>query len=93
MSNETDPLFPKALYAFPFAVNRGATLDVSAGMTLRDYFAATALQGLCANPGTTGAGSEFSDFAKEAAGLAYIIADAMLKARIVRGITHPEEKL
>lgn len=45
------------------------------GMTLRDYFAAKAMQGICARGPT----SEWSNtrFAAEA----YDIADAMLKAR------------
>ena len=44
------------------------------GMTLRDYFAAAALQGSIA---CVGSGGDWNDFAKDA----YIIADAMLKAR------------
>lgn len=57
------------------------------GMTLRDYFAAKALQGLCANPGgpfqvndMSGwaiVNCELDDIAKES----YKLADAMLKAR------------
>ena len=54
--------------AFPF---KGAIND-SSGMTLRDYFAAKAMQGLCANGGVVA-----DDMAKAA----YILADAMLKAR------------
>ncbi|HBL4694236.1 TPA: hypothetical protein LRL12_000402 [Citrobacter freundii] len=56
-------------------------------MTLRDYFAAKALQGLCANPGgpfqvndMSGwaiVNCELDDIAKES----YKLADAMLKAR------------
>ena len=42
------------------------------GMTLRDYFAAKAMQGLCANGNRN---------AQDIARAAYIIADAMLKAR------------
>ena len=45
---------------------------VQEGMTLRDYFAAKAMQGLIAN----GAVSPV-----DAAKAAYIVADAMLKAR------------
>lgn len=57
------------------------------GMTLRDYFAAKALQGLCANPGGPFQANsmsgwaivncELDDIAKES----YKLADAMLKAR------------
>jgi hypothetical protein len=45
------------------------------GMTLRDYFAAKVMQGICAS----GPGVEFSD--DRLARDAYAIADAMLKAR------------
>ena len=44
------------------------------GMTLRDYFAAAALQGSIA---CVGSGGDWNDFAKDA----YKYADAMLKAR------------
>jgi len=44
------------------------------GMTLRDYFAAAALQGMLTDPNKEGSGSEF---ARDA----YSCADAMLKAR------------
>ena len=49
------------------------------GMTLRDYFAAKAMQGLIASPRGTPDGSDATDeyYAK----CAYIMADAMLKAR------------
>jgi hypothetical protein len=43
------------------------------GMTLRDYFAAKAMQGILADPNTP----EIMDIA----GAAYEVADAMLKAR------------
>ena len=49
------------------------------GMTLRDYFAAKALQGLLADPNAfedTGLGIE-NEYAEQA----YVYADAMLKAR------------
>ena len=46
-----------------------------AGMTLRDYFAAKAMQGLFAAGGGVTRGAE------EWASLAYIMADAMLAAR------------
>ena len=45
------------------------------GMTLRDYFAGKALEGMCANPELLG--SNEADFAYAA----YNRADAMLKAR------------
>jgi hypothetical protein len=49
------------------------------GMTLRDYFAAKAMQGLITSPRGTPDGSGATDvyYAK----CAYLVADAMLKAR------------
>jgi hypothetical protein len=61
--------FPAKIYVNP---------DVShytEGMTLRDYFAAKALQGFCAAPDT---GEWSPSFMAESA---YKMADAMLKAR------------
>lgn len=47
------------------------------GMTLRDYFAAAALQGICANPR-----DDYSETTRESkAQESYRQADAMLKAR------------
>lgn len=45
------------------------------GMTLRDYFAAKAMQGICAHPDTWGL------LTHEITEHAYDIADAMLRAR------------
>ena len=45
------------------------------GMSLRDYFAARAVQGMCAHLDTWG--KDINGIAKEA----YAVADAMLKAR------------
>ena len=45
------------------------------GMTLRDYFAAKAMQGLLSDTGVKSTPDEFSFNA-------YLMADAMLKARI-----------
>ena len=50
--------------------------DDEHGMTLRDYFAAQALTGICANPGNTALKS-----AQQFAQAAYNVADAMLEAR------------
>ena len=55
--------------AFPFAFTDEAR--VSDGMTLRDYFAAKAMQALIDNDGL------FSEIPTQA----YALADAMLKAR------------
>jgi hypothetical protein len=58
--------------AFPWPKDQSQHL-FSLGMTLRDYFAAAALQGLIANGGCP----TWDDDAKAA----YAAADAMLKAR------------
>ena len=49
------------------------------GITLRDYFAAKAMQGFIASPRGTPNGKDATDtyYAK----VAYVMADAMLKAR------------
>lgn len=45
------------------------------GMSLRDYFAAKAMQGICANPDTWGL------MVPQISERAYMMADAMLRAR------------
>jgi hypothetical protein len=62
----------KTPLAFPYC-GVGDELNYSKGMTLRDYFAAKAMQGILADPSTP----EIMDIA----GAAYEMADAMLKAR------------
>lgn len=58
--------------AFPYILNlKDGSSVVSNGMTLRDYFAAKAMQALIDNDGL------FSEIPTQA----YEIADAMLKAR------------
>lgn len=61
--------------AFPHAIHNG--------MTLRDYFAAKALQGMFANPedGHENYDLNYEDYTKEIARCAYKMADAMMKAR------------
>ena len=61
--------------AFPSSVDDGETVKYMLGMSLRDYFAAKAMQGLYAK-GNFPTGIMF-DTAKEA----YQMADEMLKAR------------
>ena len=62
--------------AFPFSPSDDSTIKPQLGMTLRDYFAAKAMQGMLAHaymqPQTGAAG-----YARDA----YLVADAMLKAR------------
>jgi len=53
-----------------------------AGATLRDYFAAKAMQGICSDNTTQKSDDEtYEDFAKDVADSSYIFADAMLEAR------------
>ena len=60
--------------AFPWTVDDGETVKGEKGMTLRDYFAAKAMQGFAAYIGPS---MTFESRAK----MAYDWADAMLKAR------------
>ena len=64
--------------AFPVPLLPGQSWQEMApcdGMTLRDYFAGKALQGICAHPDTWGL------LQKGIARTAYDMADAMLEAR------------
>lgn len=63
-------------HAFPLVNRDGWTQD---GMTLRDYFAAAALQGVLASPVFWG--EKFQGNIQQAAFCAYDCADSMLKAR------------
>ena len=70
--------------AYPFIHKHPTTGNtrLEEGMDLRDYFAARAMQGLIASPRGTPDGSDATDeyYAK----CAYIMADAMMKAREVK---------
>ena len=61
--------------AFPVSTDYGFQIESSAGMTLRDYFAAKAMQGLMANRA-----SDIEDEDKMAA-YCYLVADSMLRVR------------
>ncbi len=65
--------------AFPYSgVHKGSDMNYiidNHGMTLRDYFAAKALAGICSHPDTWGLA------APEIVKQSFLIADAMLKAR------------
>ena len=67
--------------AFPMLGNIGYNSDwqLEEGMTLRDYFAAKAMQGMLSNPGMWDLLNE--RHAQLVAKDAYIMADAMLKVR------------
>lgn len=67
--NKGGPAFPTTQYA------TGIAASASNGMTLRDYFAAKAMQGFASN---LGPGVTFNSRAE----IAYEWADAMLKARM-----------
>lgn len=71
------PAFP---VADPFVAHQPDTVKeairLAEGMTLRDYFAAKAMQGMLANQHPYQASDERM-FARDA----YVLADAMLKAR------------
>jgi hypothetical protein len=60
--------------AFPQPINPG---EQGRGMTLRDYFAAKAMQGAISGCATRGEVVIYSNLA----GLSYDMADAMMKAR------------
>lgn len=60
-----------------FPINTNGNMESSAGMTLRDYFAAQIAAGLAAYSGTEGI--SFSPY--NIAGRSYEVADEMMKAR------------
>lgn len=66
--------------AFPI-YSTPESFDEHGGMTLRDYFAAKALQGMLSNPGSDSSGTWQDAESSAVAGAAYDYADAMLKAR------------
>jgi hypothetical protein len=72
MSKETGgPAFPRSMYSHNGPFN-SSTYSDGYGMDLRDYFAAKAMQGICARVNWS---------YKETARVSYEIADAMLEAR------------
>ncbi len=78
-TNTGGPAFPSQSIGPDFPPGWG-------GMTLRDYFAAKAMQGWMANPTATPveAGVDDADpqaLADVAAAFGYMVADAMMKAR------------
>ncbi len=65
--------------AFPVSFKWGKELSQYNGMTLRDYFAAKAMQGALSGCAARGEVVMYSEMAS----LAYEMADAMMKAREV----------
>jgi len=62
--------------AFPWSVDDGQKIVGNKGMTLRDYFAAKAMQAMLAHPN-----SKETAPPQTYASAAYCMADAMLEAR------------
>lgn len=77
MKNDGGPAFPVVLQ------KRDGWQTLCEGMSLRDYFAAKAMQGLVSVHNSYGDWTGCGDMAmnKNMAGTAYAVADAMLKAR------------
>ena len=70
------PAFPS-----PVGIYDGKTGGAVRGITLRDYFAAKALQGFLAHSDCKDVGLGNEDVTNGAALEAYFVADAMLRAR------------
>ncbi len=71
---------PNAQHGGPAFPTSQDVTEMTPGMSLRDYFAADALNGFLANPKCYGGASTPALFARDA----YMLADAMLKAREVK---------
>ena len=65
------------LRAFPSTIDTGEVVQWDRGMTLRDYFAAKAMQGMFSNTEVAALVNSHEQFAE----LAYRMADAMLRER------------
>ena len=74
------PAFPTGFITDP---RNGQIIGGSNGMTLRDYFAAKALQGMSANPEDVHDANQetYEEYVEEISRCAYKMADAMMKAR------------
>jgi hypothetical protein len=72
---------PSREAAFPLYIPESGDLEAECneGMTLRDYFAAAAMQGIMAAPAESGWDSESQP--EDIATAAYQVADAMMEAR------------
>ena len=67
--------------AFPWQIDNGETMRGHKGMTLRDYFAAKAMQPVVDDFLASGWSFANEDLSQFVAQHCYAIADAMLKAR------------
>jgi len=82
MSDKDEPAFPCPMT--PYGEGYGGFTEVRfTGLTIRDYFAAQALQGMLAysNPSNTDGDWYTNASAGAVAQNAYVYADAMMKAR------------
>lgn len=91
--NDGGPVFPGQWYDFQPCTGDQIVREQWSGMTLRDYFAAKAMAALIAEPVSEGWPSTVSHWASQlqrlaqmsgpdvVAHVAYMMADAMLKAR------------
>ena len=73
-TEETKPFNPPAFPCADTLGNGERFTPLQEGMTLRDYFANSAMQGILSNSGVAGSYSTLSE-------MAYNIADALLKQR------------
>ncbi len=89
MSDETTggPAFPRVAYELESNVHNDTLYGAGfSGMSLRDYFAAKAMQGFMADPEECpDEGEDVADFYDNVASSAYELADAMLAARKAGG--------
>lgn len=72
------------LPAFPIPLHQGESYQGHApcdGMTLRDYFAAKAMQAILGSPSPNGASSDPDFLLRQVAGASYTVADAMIAER------------
>jgi hypothetical protein len=73
------------MQAFPFIEpsDDDAVKAYHPGMTMRDEFAKAAMQGMCSNPddGHENYDLDYNDYVQEISRCAYVMADAMMKAR------------
>ena len=76
MTDKTTPAFPT------YENTQGSLYCTGNGMSLRNYFAAKAMQGMFANPddGHNSYEMSYDEYLKEIARCAYLMADAMLEA-------------
>ncbi len=78
--DDAGPAFPMGA-TVPDPRSGGLKWEQVAGMSLRDYFAGKALQGILAHDARGSEVAEDDDFASVTASFAYQVADAMIRAR------------